>query len=285
MNGLLVVNKPENVTSRDVVNIVGKYLNTKKVGHTGTLDPMATGVLVLAIGNALKVVDLITSEKKEYVAIMKLGVETDTLDITGNILKEFNYILPSKEEVIEVLNSFLGKNIQGVPLYSAVKVNGKRLYEYAREGIKVDLPKRKIEIFDIELLEIKSDTIKFRVVVSKGTYIRSLIRDIGIKLNIPSCMSSLCRTKQGKFNIENSFSLEERENGNYKLLNIKDYLSDYELVEVDDYLKEKISNGRILENRYKNSKIAFIYKDEVIALYEIYDKDNNKIKPIKVLKN
>ena len=285
MNGLLIVNKEKDLTSRDVVNYVSKILNTKKIGHTGTLDPMATGVLVLAIGNALKVVDLITSEKKEYVAIMKLGLSTDTLDITGNVLEEKKYSLPSIEEINKVLNSFIGKSIQEVPLYSAVKVNGKRLYEYARSGIKVELPKREIEIFDIEFLEVQEDTIKFRVVVSKGTYIRSLIRDIGVKLNIPSCMSDLCRTKQGVYRIEDSYSLKDIEEGNYKLLNIKDYLNDYEKVEVDDFLKEKIINGRILENRYSKNKIAFIYNNEVIALYEIYNKDNSKIKPMKVLNN
>ncbi|MDD6879444.1 MAG: tRNA pseudouridine(55) synthase TruB [bacterium] len=286
MNGLLVINKEKNLTSRDVVNIVCKKLNTKKVGHTGTLDPIATGVLVLAIGNALKIVDEITHEQKEYIATVRMGIETDTLDVTGNILKEQKFDRPSKEVLKKTLKTFIGKSIQEVPLYSAVKVNGKRLYEYARNNISVELPKREIEIFNIELLEYNRYEFTFKAFVSKGTYIRSLIRDIGNKLNILCSMKELKRTKQGMFNIEDSYTLEDVLNNNYKIISMIDYLNNYEKVIVDLFLEKKIRNGRILENRYKTSKIAFInQKKELLALYKTFEKDNSKIKPCKVFVN
>lgn len=285
MNGLLIVNKEKGLTSRDVVNIVCKKLKTKKVGHTGTLDPIATGVLVLALGNALKLVDSITSETKEYIAKVKMGIKTDTLDVTGNILKKEDYSVPSKEKLKKVLSSFIGKSIQEVPIYSAVKVNGKRLYEYARTNTYVELPKREIEIFNIELLDVSDTHFSFKVLVSKGTYIRSLIRDIGNKLNILCSMEELKRTKQGKFNIEDSYKLEEIEKNDYKLIPVINYLDKYEKIYVDNFLENKILNGRILDNRYSSDKIAFINsKQELLALYEIYDKDKNKVKPVKVFK-
>ena len=284
MNGLLVVNKKKGYTSRDVVNILEKKFDTPKVGHTGTLDPIATGVLVIAIGNALKIVDLLSSNTKEYIATAKIGLQTDTLDVTGNVIEEKEEKI-DKEQLINVLNSFIGKSLQEVPLYSAVKVKGRRLYDYARSGKEVELPKREIEIYDIELIELTKEYFKFRVVVSKGTYIRALIRDIGKKLNINLSMSDLIRTKQGKFTIESSYTIEDIRNDKYELIKTYKVLDDYEIVKVDDFIKNKVLNGRILENRYKSEKIAFIDKDEnLLGLYKIYDKDNKRIKPIKIMK-
>lgn len=286
MNGLLIVNKEEGYTSRDVVNKISKKFNTSKVGHTGTLDPLATGVLVIAIGNALKVVDLLTCDTKEYIATVKLGVETDTLDVTGNEIRCIKDYCLDEEKLKSILSSFIGKSIQEVPIYSAVKVSGKRLYEYAREKIEVELPKREVEIFDIELLNLDKSSFTFRVVVSKGTYIRSLIRDIGIKLNIPCSMEKLSRIKQGIFKIEQSKTLREIEDNDYKLIPIVEVLNDFHKVQVDDFLAEKILNGRILENRYSEKRIAFIDKENnVLAIYKVYDKDSTKIKPIKVFKD
>ena len=286
MNGILVINKEKDYTSRDVVNIVGKHFNTKKIGHTGTLDPLATGVLVLCMGKCLKVVDLITSYDKEYIARVRLGIETDTLDITGNALNTSNVVV-SKEQIEDVLKSFLGKSIQEVPKFSAVKVNGKKLYEYARNNIEIELPKREVEIFDIELLgDIEEvDDCKefsFRVKVSKGTYIRSLIRDIGVRLNTYACMTELIRTKQGDFHINNSYTLNDIENNNYKLLNIKDVLN-IERVVVSDNLLKKIENGAIV-NKFFDSDVALILNnnDEEIGIYKVYEKDNTKVKPYKI---
>ena len=147
MDGILIINKKENMTSRDVVNIVSKKLHTKKVGHTGTLDPMAKGVLVVAVNKALKLVDDITSLKKEYIAEVTLGIKTDTLDITGNILEKHDVTSIDKEKLETTLKSFIGEYDMEVPIYSAVKVNGKKLYEYAREGISIHLPKRMDSIY------------------------------------------------------------------------------------------------------------------------------------------
>lgn len=285
MDGFLVVDKEKGYTSRDVVNIISKKFNTNKVGHMGTLDPNATGVLVIAIGKALKLIDLLSYEKKEYIATVKLGIRTDTLDITGKIIEMENYRELDSDIINNILHSFLGKSMQEVPLYSALKVNGKRLYEYARENKNVKLPVREIEIFEIELLSINKDEFIFRTVVSKGTYIRSLIRDIGIKLGQNVTMKDLRRTKQGFFKINESFTLNDIEKNNYRIVNMYDALKDYKVVKVDSFIEGKILNGRILENRYDDSIIAFCNSDkEILAIYEVYQKDKTKIKPIKVLK-
>lgn len=284
MDGILVINKEKGYTSRDVVNVISKVFNTTKVGHTGTLDPLATGVLVLALGKALKVVDSLSCDRKEYIAQVKLGLETDTLDITGNILNEDYSYDVDREGLLNVLNSFIGKGVQEVPIYSAVRVNGKRLYEYARSNEKVELPKRDIEIFDMELLEFDKNGFSFRVIVSKGTYIRSLIRDIGIRLGVYTTMEELKRTKQGNISIDESYTLDEIKNGTYKIIPIIKVISGFEIVTVNDFIKNKIKNGRILENRYKSNKIAFVdSENNVLAFYEVYEKNENYVKPIKVL--
>ena len=281
VNGIIIVNKPRGITSRDVVNKLCKILNTKKIGHTGTLDPIAQGVLVLCIGKATKLVDIITANDKEYIAEVKLGILTDTLDLEGNVIEERKISL-DKNDLKEVLNSFIGKYNQEVPIYSAVKINGKKLYEYARNNEKVTLPKREVEIKNIELLELTNDSYKFKVLVSKGTYIRSLIKDINDKLGIIGSMSSLIRTKQGKFDINDSYTLEDIENNNYKLLSINDVLKNKKCVIIDDNLYNVIKSGGIINNIYKDNLITFIYKDNVIAIYKTYEKDNTKMKPYKM---
>ena len=281
MNEILVINKEKSMTSRDVVNEVCKIFNTKKVGHTGTLDPIAEGVLVVCIGKLTKLVDIITSTEKEYIAEVKLGILTDTLDITGNILKE-EYSVIKKEKLIKVLNSFIGEYMQEVPIYSAVKINGKKLYEYARENKDVILPKRKVKIKEIELLEFNNDSYKFKVLVSKGTYIRSLIKDINDKLGVIGTMKSLVRTRQGYFKIEDSYKLEDIKNGNYKALTINDIALTKKSVIIDEKLYKVIKNGGIIDNIYEDDLVTFIYKDNVIAIYKTYEKDNTKMKPYKM---
>lgn len=285
-NGILMVNKPSGITSRDVVNIVGKMLNTKKVGHTGTLDPMATGVLVLCLGNALKVCELITANDKEYIAKVILGIETETLDTTSPIIntKKTNI---TKEEIEKVLNSFKGSYLQEVPKYSAVKINGKKLYEYAREGKEIELPKKMVTIYDIQLISditYYNDTTSFyiKTTVSKGTYIRSLIRDIGYKLNTYGCMDSLERTRQGIFNIDNSYTLEEIKNNNYKLLSIEKSLPNIPLVEVDNKTLFKIRNGVKLKKFFTGDMAIIKDKNKVVAIYK---NDLNESKLFKMIDN
>lgn len=280
MNGILIINKEENMTSRDVVNILTKKLGTKKIGHTGTLDPMAKGVLVVAVNKALKIVDEITSYDKEYIAEVTLGIETDTLDITGNILKKENILNIDKKKLESVLKSFIGDYKMVVPKYSAIKVNGKKLYEYARNNEKIELPVRNVKIYDIKLLEINKNKFKFKCHVSKGTYIRSLIRDICKKYGIVGTMSDLIRTSQGKFKIEDSKKLSDIDN-NISFINTKDAL-DIPMIEVDEFLYNKIKNGSKLQNRYSYEKFGYIYNNELIAIYIVDPNDKNIVKPKKV---
>ena len=269
------------MTSRDVVNKICKVFNTKKVGHTGTLDPIAEGVLVICIGKATKLVELLTSDDKTYIATVKLGILTDTLDVTGNIIKEDKNNL-DKIDLEKVLNSFTGAYNQEVPIYSAVKINGRKLYEYARDNKEVELPSRKVEIKSIKLIDCKEDEYTFEVQVSKGTYIRSLIRDINDKLGVIGSMSKLVRIKQGKFDIKDSYKLQDIENNNYKMISLIDAIDGIEIYEIDDFLYGKIKNGMILDNRYKSDIIAFKHGDNLVAIYKVYDKDKTKIKPYKM---
>ena len=282
MNKVIIVNKDSNMTSRDVINRLNKIFHTKKIGHTGTLDPIAQGVLVVCINQATKLCELLTATYKEYIAEIKLGILTDTLDITGKIIKEEETKKYTEEQIQNVLNSFLHKSMQEVPLYSAVKIKGKKLYEYARNNIDVKLPKRQIEIKKIELLSYKKDLIKFKVSVSKGTYIRSLIKDICSKLNTIGTMNSLIRIKQGDFSIENSYSLKDIENNNYHFLSLKEVLNKYLQIEINDEQYFKIKNGQKIANIYNQELVVFLYHDEVIAIYK---SDHEFLKPFKMFVN
>ena len=277
MNGLLLVNKQSNITSSDVVIKVRKLLNIKKVGHTGTLDPLAEGLLILTVGNATRIQELITEKDKEYIATMKLGIKTDTYDTEGKIIDQKE--VPNNLNIEEVLNSYIKKYNQEVPIYSSIKVNGKKLYEYARENIEVELPKREVEIKDIKLLSINNNEVTFKCLVSKGTYIRSLINDIGNTLGTYAIMTKLIRTKIDNFSLDNSYTLDDIEKGNYKLISIEELL-DYPKIEIDDNLYKKISNGVVLDNTYNiKDKVFFIYNSNVKA---IYYNDNNKLKVYRV---
>jgi len=283
MNGVLLINKPIDFTSRDVVNKLTKIFNTKKIGHTGTLDPIATGVLVICIGRSTKLCDILTSKYKEYIATIKLGTKTDTLDTMGTILEEQEVKKYTKEEITKVLNSFLGKSIQETPIYSAVKVNGKKLYEYAREGISVELPKREIDIKSIELLDYKDNEIIFKTTVSKGTYIRALINDICTKLKTIGTMSSLVRTKQGEFNLEDCYTLEDIESGNYKILSNEEVLSNLETIDISKDLLKPVSNGAVINKIFKSDMACLKYQNKIIAIYKTYEKDKSLAKPFIML--
>ena len=284
MNGILVVNKPIDYTSRDVVNKIGGILKTKKVGHTGTLDPIATGVLVVCIGNTTKLCELLTSEYKEYIATIKLGIKTDTLDTTGTIIETKDYNV-SENQIKETLNTFLGTSIQTTPIYSAVKVNGKKLYEYAREGKQVELPKREINITNIELLSYKDDEIIFKTTVSKGTYIRALIDDICTKLNTVGTMSNLQRTKQGNFSIEDSYTIEDIQSGNCKLLSIEESLTNLEQITINEELYNQEKNGSIIDKTFNNDIACLNYNGKIVAIYQTYHKDKALAKPFKMFIN
>lgn len=274
MQGAIIVNKAPNMTSRDVINILNKKFNTKSIGHTGTLDPIAEGVLVCLIGKYTKLTDILINHDKEYIASFKLGILTDTLDITGKILKEEKVNL-TKEEIQKTILSFKGTYNQEVPIYSAVKINGKKLYEYARNNEEITLPKREVNIYDIELLNIDNECLTIKTKVSKGTYIRSLIRDIGLKLNTNATMTKLIRTKLDKFTIEESYTLEDIQNDNYKILSLED-LIDLDTININEDMLFKIKNGQIIDYQ-TNKYILYKYNNQNIALYKPYQ--NNKIKP------
>ena len=281
-NGILIIDKNEGVTSRDVVNQVCKKLNTKKVGHTGTLDPLATGVLVIAVGEATKLVPFLTSNEKEYIAEVLLGVLTDTLDITGNILKE-EEVQVREDDIRRVLENFPKKYEQEVPKFSAVHVAGKRLYEYARSDVEVVLPKREVEIKELELLSFEKKKgqlyFSFRCVVSKGTYIRSLISDIGKKLNISCTMSNLRRTRQGIFKIESSKTVDDI--SSFDMISMKDALANYPVYVVTSNEELfQVNNGCKLKKELDG---VTCFVDEDGHLLAIYEKcENGMIKPLKV---
>lgn len=286
MNGIIVIDKPKDYTSRDIVNIVSKKLNTKKVGHTGTLDPLATGVLVLPIGRALKVSELLTSNTKEYIAEVILGYETDMLDITGTEIKR-NIPHVTKEELLKVLKSYIGKYNQEVPLYSAVKVGGRKLYEYARSGIPVTPPSKEVEVYSLELIsDLKhiNNIVEFtiRCEVSKGTYIRSLIRDIAYSLNTYGTMKSLIRTRQGIFTLKDAYTLKDIEENNYKLLSIKECLPNIKTTVIEEPLLTKVKNGRVLDKFFKENMSLLLDKEgKEIAIY--IASGDNKVKPYKMI--
>lgn len=244
-NGVLNIDKPQGITSHDVVDAIRKIFPTVKVGHTGTLDPIATGVLPICIGKATRLSDILTSEIKKYKVKMLLGVETDTYDITGRII--FASVVKNDEIYIqERIKRFVGKQLQSPPIYSAIRIDGRHAYSYAREGKKIELPPREIEIFSIEDIKVKLDKreVEFVVTCTKGTYIRSLVNDIGKKLGCGAIMIELTRLQTGNFKIEDSIKLYDFLKLDYdvmldKIISIDKYFEDKKKVNLtkEEYLK------------------------------------------------
>lgn len=284
VNGIILIDKPAGMTSRDVVDIVCKKFETKKVGHTGTLDPLATGVMVIGINKGTKLTELLTADDKVYDAEFILGMLTDTLDISGKLLAEEDVNVTEKE-IISILASMIGEYEQETPIYSAVKINGMKLYEYAWNDIPVELPKRWVNVKSLELLSYRAEKgkviISVRCHVSKGTYIRALANDLGKKLDTYGIMSKLNRVMQGKFKLEDCNTLPELENENYKILSFEDIL-DFPIIELDDEAYFKIMNGQIIDNIYDYDMISFSYDNKIVAVYKKYDKDESKMKPYRV---
>lgn len=269
-DGIILIDKPKGITSRDVINILNKKLNTKKIGHTGTLDPLATGLMVVCVNKATKLVELLTNHDKSYIAKVKLGIKTDTYDITGNVIEEDNDYKTSFEEIKKVLESFIGNYHQEVPIYSSVKINGKKLYEYARNNIKVDLPKHLVTIKEIELLSFDGDSFTFKVSVSKGTYVRSLINDIGEKLNICMIMEELRRISVDKFCVSDANYPDDVSYDD--VIDIKEIV-DFPIVIANDELAKKIRNGVKVKNTYNYDMVLFV--DDIGNNLAIYSTDDN----------
>lgn len=248
-NGILNIDKPQGITSHDVVDVIRKIFPNMKVGHTGTLDPLATGVLPICIGKATKLSDELLAENKKYYVKMLLGVETDTYDITGKIV--FANTLEYDDIYIkERIKRFIGKQMQIPPKYSAIKVNGKKAYEYARKDEKVELKPREIEIFDIDDIKVnlRKRQVSFVVSCTKGTYVRSLVHDIGIKLGCGATMTELRRLKTGNFDIDDSIELYEFLKFDYldmldKIISIEDLYKDSKKINLNDKEYDKFLNG------------------------------------------
>lgn len=286
MNGLVVIDKDKGYTSRDVVNIVSGVLGTKKVGHTGTLDPLATGVMVVGVGKGLKVSELITGYDKVYEARVIIGYETETLDMEGNIVKwgRFDY---TKGDIERVIREFPRKYEQVVPIYSAVKVNGKRLYKSARRGDVVDLPKRMVSIYEMDLIsdvEVFENHTEFdiRCKVSKGTYIRGLVRDIGERLGSYGTMKELRRTRQGNFGLDGAYSIDDIKRGDFELKKIGEVL-DIPKVWVSEDMLFKIRNGCKVKKFFEGDMALVMDGDSEVAIYRVSEEDDKIAKVYKML--
>ena len=273
MNGVIIVDKPKNCTSHDIVNIVKRIVNTK-VGHTGTLDPNATGVLPILIGEGTKISKYLINHDKEYIATIKLGQKTDTLDSEGKVIeeKEVKEEWLNVEKINKILKTFEGKQEQVPPIYSAIKVNGKKLYEYARKGQNVDIKPRSIEIYSIILKSIKNNEIIIDVKCSKGTYIRSLCSDISEKIGTVGYMKELRRMQVGEFDLKNSIDGE-------KLLKKEIKLDDMQkdLITIEELFKNKskiILNKKMLQLYLNGVQLSIKQKD---GIYNIYGEQNEYI--------
>ncbi len=265
-DGLLIIDKPQDFTSFDVVAKVRKAMQTKQVGHTGTLDPLATGVLVVCVGKATKLVQYLTCENKKYEAEMKFGIQTDTGDITGNVIDEREFDL-SQENVECVIKAFIGEQKQVPPMYSALKVNGKKLYEYAREGIEIEREARKIIIHSIDNVCLENDVLKFTVACSKGTYIRTLCEDIAKSLGTCGTMSNLRRIQTGEFDIKDAIKIDEI--SEEKVISMEKLFD--KSIDVKNNMK-KLLNGEKIPVDLPNG-LYNLYADEYVGIGKVESKN------------
>ena len=268
MDGIILVNKPAGLTSFDVVYQIRKSTRTKSVGHTGTLDPQATGVLVVLMGRATKALPYLSGKTKEYVAELTLGIKTDTGDIWGNVIEEKEVTDITEQSVREVLNSFLGDSMQLPPMVSAIKKDGKKLYEYAREGITIEREKRPIHIKEIELLAMEPK-IRFRVICSNGTYVRSLCEDIAEKLGTVGTMSSLVRTQACGYYLDQCFTLDQIKEGQFETVSIYEGIrSQWPMLEIEESRVADVKNGKKIRLDCNEEIVALVWQNEVLAMME-----------------
>lgn len=282
MNGLIIVNKEKNFTSFDVVRQIKKIFKTKKVGHLGTLDPLATGVLVVTINDGTKLAPFIENVDKTYIATILIGKSTSTYDQEGEVTEVKPIMELSYSSIMDAFHHFMGKYMQYPPIYSAIKKNGKKLYEYARDGIDIKIEPREVEIKEIKLLSNLSFQngeceFSFEVTVSKGTYIRSLCKDIAEYLGYPGYMKELCRIRNGNFSINQSSTIENIENGKYHLIDMLEAIKDFSIIE-DEALSLKAKNGMkisisdIKKHIGETSNFVAIQKDQkLLAIYKLED--------------
>ena len=284
LNGIMLIDKPCDWTSHDVVGKLRGILHERRIGHSGTLDPMATGLLVVFVGRATRAVEFAEADSKEYIAGLRLGISTDTQDITGNTLKSSNS-LPSKAELEQALSAFKGEISQIPPMYSAIKVGGRKLYELARRGESVERKPRKVTIEKLEIVGENDGDYILDVVCSKGTYIRTLCNDIGDTLGCGGCMSSLRRVKAGAFSIEKAHTIDEiqaaADNGGLDeiIIPVDRLFSAYPELTVRDTAEKKLRNGNVIKLAAPNGTYR-VYTETggFLLLGEVTD---NKLKTIK----
>ena len=251
-HGIINVYKEPGFTSFDVIAVLRKILQQKKIGHTGTLDPAAEGVLLVCLGNGTKLCDMLENKTKEYICTMRLGISTDTEDMTGQIIEE-RPVNCTEDEIRNAIGSFVGEYMQIPPMYSALKVDGKKLYELAREGKVIERQSRKVVLYNISILEISENKVIFKVLCSKGTYVRSLCRDIGERLGCGAAMEHLVRTEVSGFRVESSLKLSEikelKDEGRFDeyVLSLRSAFSDITFLDVKEEFAKKIDNGNPME--------------------------------------
>lgn len=291
--GVLIINKHEGVTSHRIVQIMRRMYDTPKVGHTGTLDPMATGVLPILLGRAVKASDFLVSEEKEYIAGLRLGMTTDTLDITGEVISQSDDI-PTEDEVRAVCAEFIGNIEQIPPMYSAIKIGGQKLVDLARQGEIVERKPRAVEIKELDVEKLSDNEYKLRVVCSKGTYVRTLCADIGEKLGCGGVMSSLIRTRTGNFTLEGSYTIEDLEKMTFEErvalpIPTARLFDDLASITVNDFYAKLIRGGTELYQKKLGThfdvgeRVKIMYAGEFLALGEVAEfESGTAVKPIKL---
>ena len=293
MDGVIVIRKEKGFTSHDVVAKLRGILHMKKIGHTGTLDPDAEGVLPVALGKATRLVDMITDKEKTYEAVMRLGVVTDTQDMSGTVLSQTTELSVTEEELCTVVSSFVGDYMQVPPMYSALKVNGKKLYELAREGKTVERKPRPVHFYEIEILDISFPLVHFRVTCSKGTYIRTLCHDIGEKLGCGAAMESLLRTKVGRFTLDDAITLAQTEEAvqegtlESKILGIEEILAEYPRVCCTKEGDRLLANGNplvqaLVDAQEKKGWIRMCSSEGSFSGVYQWDEKRNRYFPVKM---
>lgn len=271
MDGIILVNKPVGITSHDLVQKARRKLQTKKIGHTGTLDPLANGLMILTVGKATKILPFLSHHFKEYICTMKLGLKSDTLDCTGEISEERAITPVNENDVVAALNSLLGKSMQVPPMYSAKKVNGQHLYDLARNNQEIEREACPIEISDIELLSFDGENIKFRVSCSTGTYVRVLTQDIAEKLGNIAVMTELTRTKIDRFSLDNAYDIEQLNPENINLISNYEILSDYTYISLNDPTMAYL--GKRMKFNCTDKIVMVTHQNDVVAAYELDEND------------
>lgn len=292
INGILVIDKDKGMTSADVVYHLRKALHIRKIGHAGTLDPDVTGVLPIAIGQATKLIELMHTQNKKYEGTGIIGYATDSYDVSGTVLESEKVTAPiSKEAIQQAMQSFVGEIEQVPPIYSAVRVNGKHLYEYARAGIEVERPRRQVQVYQYDIKndptfdkEKGEESFDFQIECSKGTYVRSLVNDLKTELNVPAVMESLRRTASSGFDLSQAVKLDEVINAPEKIADfiqpIDAFFKDYESINLNDQQWLKVKNGNAIVLKTNAKKVALRYNNSIKAIYE---KDDHMYHPFLML--